>query len=280
MRIALLTIFYKPDFTDIKNFIEISKSFQGRYCFINSILTQNEIKLLTSNNIEILGNGTNIGLSRAYNYTFKECLKNNFDLCFITDQDSKFESIVIEKFIISSINMFVSDKYLGITSMSLFSENKYIKDTKEDFSYEKFVINSGSLISCKIWREIGMYDENLFIDMVDYDFCYRLKKLGFKIIKYKIFTFKHSIGKVNKYLFNLIEYNSYNHQRHYKIIRDRLYFSSKKYFKKTPLNKLKLLIEIYAKLLKHLLLILFFENNKYLCLKAIVKAMIEFLRKN
>ena len=35
VRIAILTVFYKPLIND-KNFIEVSKSFQGRFCFINS----------------------------------------------------------------------------------------------------------------------------------------------------------------------------------------------------------------------------------------------------
>ena len=227
MRIAILTVFYKPLIDDIKNFIEISKSFQGRFCFINSKLNQNKTKLLKSNNIIIFGNGSNLGLSKAYNYILKECLLNNFNLCFITDQDSKYKRSIVDKFLNSSVKFFNSDKYLAITSMSPSIGNKNKLNKKKNFSYKNFVINSGSLISCSIWQKIGMYDENLFIDMVDYDFCQRLKNAGLKIIQFDKYRFEHSIGKLNKYLFNLFSYNSYTHQRHFHIIKDRLYFTSK-----------------------------------------------------
>ena len=86
MRIAILTVFYKPLINDIKNFIEVSKSFQSRFCFINSRLNKNKIKLLKANNIIIFGNGSNLGLSKAYNYILKECILNNFNLCLFTNQ--------------------------------------------------------------------------------------------------------------------------------------------------------------------------------------------------
>ena len=276
MRVAVLTIFYNPDYSDLISFIELSKSFEGRFCFINSLISKNSLDLLKSNNIEVLGDGSNLGLSRAYNIILNECILKNFNYCFIADQDSRFKRSIIERFIKSSLKMFQKDEYLSLTSMTRCFNNNYKKNITETYSYKKFVINSGALVSCKLWQKVGKYDENLFIDSVDYDFCLRIKKFGFKIINYHDFEFKHSIGKEDKYFFNLFKYRSYNHQRHYFTIKDRLYFL-KKYSQKNRINKIKLIIKIFLKLLQHILQILFFEKNKLSCLISVKNGFKDFV---
>lgn len=277
MKVALLTIFYNPEDSDLISFIELSKSFQGKFCFINSLINKKSIDLLKSHNIQIHGDGSNVGISRAYNFILNKCISSNFNLCFISDQDSRFERIIVERFIKSSIKMFQNDEYISITSMTPCFKNNYKKNITENYSYKEFVINSGALISCELWKKIGKYDENLFIDMVDYDFCKRIKKSGLKIINYHDFQFKHSIGKEYKYFFNLLSYRSYNYKRHYFMIKDKFYFLRKKHHKKNFINNIKLLIKIYLKLLKHILLILIFEKNKILCLIATKNGFKDFL---
>ena len=70
LRVALLTIFYYPKDSDLISFIELSKSFNGRFCFINSPISKNSLDLLKGNNIEIYGDGSNVGISRAYNIIY------------------------------------------------------------------------------------------------------------------------------------------------------------------------------------------------------------------
>ena len=52
--------------------------------------------MLEKSSIKILGDGLNIGLSRAYNYQFKEILNKKIDFVFIIDQDSRFKENTIK----------------------------------------------------------------------------------------------------------------------------------------------------------------------------------------
>jgi rhamnosyltransferase len=43
------------------------------------------------------------------------------------------------------------------------------------------VITSGSLLNLRVWRELGGFDEALFLDLVDTDYCLRAKAAGYDI---------------------------------------------------------------------------------------------------
>ena len=43
------------------------------------------------------------------------------------------------------------------------------------------VITSGSLLSLKAWHDLGGFDETLFLDLVDTDFCLRARRAGWTI---------------------------------------------------------------------------------------------------
>lgn len=44
-----------------------------------------------------------------------------------------------------------------------------------------FVITSGSLFSLEAWRRLGGFDDSLFLDLVDTDFCLRARRAGWRI---------------------------------------------------------------------------------------------------
>ena len=60
----------------------------------------NVLQLLKMNNVSILGNGENIGLSKAYNHLFKNLKKNNYQYSFLIDQDSIFDNYIVKDFLI------------------------------------------------------------------------------------------------------------------------------------------------------------------------------------
>ena len=69
----------------------------------------------------------------------------------------------------------------------------YSNDLKE-LVITDLVISSGVTCSIKIFDLIGLFDEDLFIDFVDVDWCLRAKKAGIKIYIVPKAVMKHSIG--------------------------------------------------------------------------------------
>jgi rhamnosyltransferase len=56
------------------------------------------------------------------------------------------------------------------------------------------VISSGSLIRLDAWQELGGFDENLFIDGVDTDFCLRAKSAGWQVVAAPEAVLHHRLG--------------------------------------------------------------------------------------
>lgn len=90
-------------------------------------------------------------------------------------------------------------------------------------------ITSGALTKAEIYKNIGMYDERLFIDLVDHDYCLYLNKKGFKIIQVKSAILIHNLGEsVKKSLLGL-KMTPTNHSplRRYYMSRNRHYIWDK-----------------------------------------------------
>ena len=56
-------------------------------------------------------------------------------------------------------------------------------------------IASGSLVKAEVFGVTGFFDEAMFIDYVDTDFCLRLQKNGFKILSVASVLLEHELGQ-------------------------------------------------------------------------------------
>ena len=56
-------------------------------------------------------------------------------------------------------------------------------------------ITSGNLVRVSAWHELGGFDSRQFIDMVDYDFCFRLRERGYEILQINQPLLLHEMGK-------------------------------------------------------------------------------------
>lgn len=124
--------------------------------------------------------------------------------------------------------------------------------------------------------KIGGFDELLFIDEVDHEFCYRgyLDKLSiYKCIE-GIYL-RHSLGNMIErfFIYRTLKCMNHNYVRKYYIVRNRMYvykkysFIDKKYFIKNYLKaNLRLIFDIVL-----------FENDKYRKLKYAFLGFKDFL---
>jgi len=86
-------------------------------------------------------------------------------------------------------------------------------------------ISSGMLIGIRHWQTLGGFDENLFIDLVDTDYCLRARSNGYTVLAEPRAHIQHSLGEVQKRRF-LGVFSAYptHHSaiRHYYISRNRI----------------------------------------------------------
>ena len=271
MQVCLITVFYNPSNEDVQSFLNLSKIFNYSYCFLNSKLTISQKEALKENS-SILGNSKNLGLSIAYNFQFEAVLKSPIDFVFIIDQDSRFEKEKL-KILFKKVKLLNNSKSkIGIYSLCPLIDTKRPKSKKNiEFSKKDFVINSGSLVNVKAWSDIGGYDEKLFIDAIDYDFCRRLKQKGWEILQSNNLYFEHSLGDRKKILWGLFNYSSYKEFRHSNIMQSRLYLYKKFKSNNLSFNFFKNKFILICKIIKQYLIVIFFEQEKFKIIKSLNK---------
>lgn len=85
-------------------------------------------------------------------------------------------------------------------------------------------ISSGMLVDIGVWSRVGRFDEALFIDLVDTEFCLRARAHGYDILVAPDATLHHHLGDVRKRsLLGVPMFPTHHHpMRHYYISRNRV----------------------------------------------------------
>ena len=85
-------------------------------------------------------------------------------------------------------------------------------------------ITSGSLVRLAALQKTGLFDERLFIDSVDHDFCLRSRARGLLVVEASDQVMDHSLGNITRHRFFWRTVNCTNHSplRRYYITRNQL----------------------------------------------------------
>jgi rhamnosyltransferase len=90
-------------------------------------------------------------------------------------------------------------------------------------------ITAGTFFHHSLYERTGPFDESLFIDHVDDEYCLRLRRMGGTIMQVCDAVLVHEVGDPSRYRFLGREFSSLNHpaKRRYFIVRNRLLVLSK-----------------------------------------------------
>lgn len=179
----------------------------------------------------------NKGISYALNKGIEYSIKKGYDWVLTLDHDS----IVTDDMIKNMLNCYkqLNDELKQKVAMLVpihFEEKEYqnasnINYKKASNSYVEVLteITSGALTKAEIYKNFGMYDEKLFIDLVDHDYCLSLNKGGFKIIQVNDAILIHNLGESIKKSVLGLKITPTNHSplRRYYMSRNRRYIWDK-----------------------------------------------------
>lgn len=176
--------------------------------------------------VEIIWNVSNMGIAKAHNQILERCSQHGANWVITFDQDS-----VIPENLLSEYCKHVNDN-IGIISPVINYQNVKKKEAVQlPIFYEKnWVIASASMINVKVWEKVGGFDEQMFIDLVDRDFCIRVRNAGYKIIAIRNVILEHNLGSpvVKKILFHEFRTTNHNEIRKYYKVRNYIYLVRKK----------------------------------------------------
>lgn len=202
--IAAGIVLYEPDFERLnKNLKSLCQQFETIILFNNKAnISKVNIATKFINKVIIIGKGNNLGIAFALNQIMKKAQELNYRWVVTLDQDS-----IVPDNLVDEYSKHLDNPELGIICpQAIDKRRKYenIKKTPKE-EYVDMCITSGSCTNIKVWNKIGGFDNWLFIDLVDNDFCKRIILSRYKILKLNTVILDHQYGTIlrrNKYVEN------------------------------------------------------------------------------
>ena len=252
-------VLYNPELVRLRDNIEhIITQVDKVILFDNGSQNTCEIEITIQkfgDSIVLLKNDMNMGVAYALNRLCEWSVGNGYQYILTLDQDSVCPPGVV--------NVLKKNMGLNVAVSApniIYRNNETYAIHKSGAEEAEWVITSASLTSLEAWGKVGGFDEVLFIDGVDRDFCMRVRKYGYHIIKNYEVELMHELGnlKCRKVLGRTIYVTNHSALRKYYMVRNVIYLD-KKHGEKRCLSCVT----------KNLLKTIFFEDMKMVKLKAI-----------
>lgn len=227
------------------------------------------IDLCLKLDINLIKFDKNYGVAYALNQGLMIAENENFDYVLTLDQDSISPANLVHElkksFDLNSKFAIIGPQIYDINKndkIKLFNETVYVNQ----------IITSGNLVDVKKALLIGGFNNELFIDCVDFDICWNLKKNGFLIGKNMNVFLQHAIGNRSKkrVLFHDIYVLNHNSQRVYYMTRNKIYLL-RKYWKMSYVKKYA---ELFA-LIRRTMWVILFEREKFSKIKSTLKGFLD-----
>ena len=182
MKVAAIIITYNPDIKRLdENIKAVLPQIEQLFIVDNGSKNSCEIyeKYAFLENINIIKLKRNKGIAYALNRGCEAAEK--FSEWVITlDQDSVVPNNLVEEY-----EKFINFPNIGIIAPRIKYKNGFIENdfynSKHYIEVEK-CISSANMVKLSSWKAVGGFDEKMFIDYVDFDFCASLREHGYKII--------------------------------------------------------------------------------------------------
>lgn len=277
MIIAAAVILFYPDKRTIDNILSYSSFVNTLYALDNSENPSFEIIELIKRipNCLYIHSGENEGIAKRLNQACQLAIEDGFKWLLTMDQDSSFSENSISAYT-TCLQELANKEQIAMAGVEIIK-----KETEEincGCTEVTSLITSGSVINLTLSNEIGSFDEALFIDQVDLEYCYRAILKGYKVTQFTNIFLEHSLGvsSVHRSLKNFKNtYRSlHSPVRIYYITRNYLYIRSKytkNFREEVSKTKKDLLIRLKNNLL--------YGKERVAVIKYFLKGIIDFKRK-
>ncbi len=183
----------------------------------------------TASTVELIENEENLGIAAALNRGVRRAMEQGYSWVLLLDQDSRPASDMVSS-LIAGYKGFTEKEKVALVASVIVDERTGRAFAQGDCRSRKSVritsaITSGSFLRASAFSEAGPFREDFFIDHVDSEYSFRLKKAGFSIITSCRARLLHNIGSptVHKFLWKTgVKTTNHSATRLYYGARNRL----------------------------------------------------------
>lgn len=279
-RIVAIVTLYFPDNRVYSNIERIASQCDIVILFDNSPVSNSE-QFGNIDNVEYYSEQKNYGLSCAFNKVLKkeELAWEQDDYVIFFDQDSEIESNHVEKMVfcfdklksqnnrvgcLGPVYFNTSNNKIEIPKLGKYIDNKTIQ--------VKSIITTSMVTQFCVIKDVGFWNENIFLDLADWDLCWRMQQKNYGCYLTLDSQITHSVGEGKKKI-GFIELRVGKPFREYYQTRDCMYLLSQSY---TPIKyKIRFILMITVRPLLHL----FFLDQKKIRMHYIKKGIDDYRNK-
>ena len=188
MRIDGVVVLYNPD-EDVLENIEGYRSFlEHLYVIDNSTIADEKIvdQITKFDNVKYISLHGNQGIGKALKVGLQEAINSGVDVCLTMDQDSKFPADKIDQ-IKDYLNEYINN--YAIIGLNFEKGNDFVGIIES-----QTLITSGNFINMKDYKKIDGFNEDLFIDCVDFELDEQFYNIGRKIGYINEISLIHRMG--------------------------------------------------------------------------------------
>lgn len=207
MRIICGIVLYNPNTDRLANEINSIIEQVDKICLFDNgsenidKVEQYILQDIPNEKIKLLKSNINLGIGAALNKIFEYANNNNYEYVLTLDHDSICPNDMIKKYV-----NYLKIPNVGMLCPNIIDKNMatyfYLKgSTDKGYEFINRTIQSGALVNVESWSNVGGFDEAMFIDFVDFDFCKRLTNYDYRILKVNSIVLDHELGKKEKTIY-------------------------------------------------------------------------------
>lgn len=229
MRISSITVAFNPDPLRLARQIialrtQVDKIFlvdNASIPSVQNILRQPDISALLdeTRNVVVITIHENVGVATAFNVGIANAQKLGAEFVLLLDHDSVPAADMVSNLVYGLEHADINDEPIAIVGPRIIDS----RDAREypfiRFGWLRnqhlrgipgqtppiacdFLISSGSLVSIDAFNKIGKFDDQLFIDNVDVEWCCRAGAQGFLLYGICAATLDHQLGDHRRMIWN------------------------------------------------------------------------------
>ena len=164
--------------------------------------------IATPEGVQCITLGENLGIAAAQNIGIRQALAQGANVIWLSDQDTIYPTNFLADMLTSLRACQAQGIRLAALGPSYFDTHKgsvqaFVRHTpftkffipQPGLQKVSHAIASGALIPAKVLHEVGLMQENLFIDWVDLEWCWRAKnQYGYQTICTGDVVIEHTMG--------------------------------------------------------------------------------------
>lgn len=194
--VAVVIVAFNPEMKSFGAVMEVNARYARSVVVVdNSTDTEisSHLNTLIHPNLIVEGGSGNSGVGAAQNRGMRSAFRLGAKYCLLLDQDSQLGPGVIAA-LVETHRLLLRGKRRVACVVPAVGQTPGARVPVEPTVVREGQA-SGMLVSKQAFEEVGPMDESLFIDLVDYEWCWRARKKGYLVFQQPGATIRHRLGE-------------------------------------------------------------------------------------